>query len=104
MLIPDMLLKHSRSDRTTEDQTAVQKVKPRTKRPEKGEGGRGNRDVRSVRLVHEELRFFRKSMKGGRRRQNEHEQSVIKSKLEVAEMLFFTLSFFKGSQLGGEVR
>lgn len=98
MLIPDMLLKHSRSDRTTEDQTAVQKVKPRTKRPEKkGEEGRGDRDVRSVRLVHEELffrRFFRKSMKGGRRRQNEHEQSVIKSKLEVVEMLFFTLSFF----------
>lgn len=34
-------------------------------------------------------------MKGGRRRQNEHEQSVIKSKLEVVEMLFFfTLSLF----------
>lgn len=89
MLIPDMLLKHSRSDRTTEDQTAVQKVKPRTKRPEKGEGGRVNRDVRSARLVHKELRFFRKSMKGGRRRQNEHEQSVIKSKLEVVEMPLF---------------
>lgn len=66
MLIPDMLLKQSRSDRTAGGQTAVNKVKPRrTKRPEKRAGEGSGATVTAERLVHEELRFFRKSMKGG---------------------------------------
>lgn len=84
MLIPDMLLKQSRSDKAAEGQTAVHKVKPRTKRPENREG-RGE-TVAAERLVHEELRFFRRSMKGGLTEATRAQQSVSKSKLEVVEM------------------
>lgn len=103
MLIPDMLLKQSRSDKAAEGQTAVHKVKPRTKRPENREG-RGE-TVTAERLVHEELRFFRRSMKGGLTEATRARQSVSESKLEVVEMnwiiAFSLFSLGEGWMIGG---